>query len=101
MRLASSLLTGLPPPLHLQHRPTRGRIDVVAGVHKTAALVEADGAGIVLVDEQRDMSGRAAFGFVDQHCRELRTPLRWRHHELIEITRRVDGDEAHELAGLL
>src|ERR1700688_1255287 len=65
---------------------------------EAAALVEADGAGIVGVDEQRDALGRAALGFVDQKGCELRTPMRRGNHELIEIACRVDGHEACKLA---
>ena len=36
-------------PGHLEHRPARRGIHVLAGVHKTVARVEANGAGVVLV----------------------------------------------------
>src|SRR5882757_4236803 len=55
-------------PHHLQHRPSRGRIDVLAGMRKAVALIEADGAGVVLVDQQRDACGREAFGLSDQRA---------------------------------
>ena len=62
-------------------------------------LVEADGAGVVLVDEEVEPARRQAFGFIDQRAGNVRTPEFGRHHDLIKIHRLVvDGDEAGELA---
>src|SRR6185437_2524831 len=67
--LLLAMLGRLSPPRHLQHWPARGRIDVLAGMDKSVALVEADGAGIVLVDEQGHAARRPSLRLVHQRLR--------------------------------
>ena len=87
-------------PLHLQHRPSRGRVHILSGMHKAVALVEADRAGVVGVDQQRDAIGRQPLRFIDQQGGEFRTPVIGRDHQLVEIACRIDGDESDQRARL-
>ena len=62
-------------------------------------LVEADGAGIVLVDQQIEPLRGQAFRLVEQRQRRARTPMLGRDHDLVEVFRfRIDGDEADQRA---
>src|SRR6476646_5420515 len=92
----------LRPPGHLVHRLARHRVDGLAGVDKAMLLIEADGAGIVLVDLQFEAGRREAFGLIEQRECQPRAPLFGRDHDLVEIVRLgIDGDEAGEPAVLL
>src|SRR6516165_800276 len=88
-------------PLHLLYRVARDRVDVLALVNKAVALVEADRARIIRIDEQRDRTGRKPFCLVDQHRRKLRTPMIRRDHELVEIALLVDSHKSLESVLLL
>src|SRR5439155_1874794 len=78
-------------PLHLQYRPSRRRIHVLAGMHEAVALIKANGSGVVLVDQKRDATGRQAFGFVDQCGGQFRAPVTRADHELVEVAVAIDG----------
>jgi hypothetical protein len=41
----------LPLPLHPHYRPAGRRVHIAAGMHKAVALIEADGAGIIGIDQ--------------------------------------------------
>src|ERR1700688_1441682 len=72
-------------PFHPQYRPSRGRIHVLAGMNKSVALVEANGAGVVLVDQERDAIRRPVLCLIDQYGCEVRAPAVRSDHQLIEI----------------
>src|SRR4051794_18608493 len=82
------------PPLHPEGQPSGG-ILVLAGDDKTLLDIEADGAGIVLIDLQIESAGREAPRFGKKRLGEAGAPGFGRHHDLVEITRsRIDRDEA-------
>ena len=53
-------------PRHPVDRNPRHRVLVFAGIREAVLLVEADGAGVVLVDQQIEAARRQALGFVEQ-----------------------------------
>ena len=68
---------------------------------KAVLLVEADGAGIVLIDMQIEATGRKPLRFIQQNCGDAGAPGFRRNHDLVEIQRfRIDRDEASHCAGL-
>src|SRR3972149_1477768 len=66
---------GVGPPRHPVHRDARHRVLVLAGVGEAVLFVEADGAEVILVDQQLEAGGRDALGFLEQRKRYARTPL--------------------------
>src|SRR5437867_112429 len=85
-------------PRHLQYRPSRSRIHILAGMLKAVAFVEADGAGVVFVDEQRDALWRDLLGFFDQQVRDAVPPLLWRNHELVEVALAINCYKTYQPA---
>src|SRR2546430_2588172 len=87
-------------PRHLQYRPSRSRVHILAGMFKAVALVEADGTRVILVDLERNAAWRQTFGFVDQCGGEFRAPVIRADHELVEVAASVDGHETDQGARL-
>src|SRR5258705_6012459 len=87
------------PPLHpIGQSP--GRILVLAGDGETLLLIEADGAGVVLVHLQIEPAWREPPRFGDKRLGDTRAPGFRSHHDLVEIKRfRVDRDKAGHGAG--
>ncbi len=66
---------------------------------KSFALVEGDGAPIVLIDVEPQPRRREAARRLDQRLRRAGAEAFWMHAELVEPMRgRIDGDEADERA---
>ena len=73
----------------------RRSFDVGAGNDRSVLFVEADGAGIILVDQQLQPAWRNSFRLIEKRHGERRSPGFRRNDDLVEIAgRRIDGDEA-------
>ncbi len=70
-------------------------------MNKTVARIEADGAGVVGVDQQRNAVRRQAFGLIDQRITQFRTPVTGADHQLVEIAFAIDGHKSDQRAGLI
>ena len=65
-------------------------------MQEAVALVETDGAGVVGVDQERDLAGRELLCPVEQGGGQHGAPVIGSDHELVEVARGIDGHKSDQ-----
>src|SRR5262249_56677884 len=84
------------PPAHPIQGRARARVGIKPGDRETVLLIETNRARVVLIDQQIKTRWRNALGGVDQGDGDIGAPGFRGDDDLIEIARRIDGDETGE-----